>query len=210
MKMKYKYNVCQNGHKTNIQDVIYLKYKKKYIKYLVHPLTYEDSPYLLNYPSLYEYDYSYLKLLSLFVTSDKGVSTSSRHLIIIRRVIIIILSIINTIGAITLILRCLEKGSHCVTIHHNLSLCNMIDTGVHLTQLIAESVKASIHAHKLCHVGLKCDSTHQRRRRRGGWSNRSRRSCRLRLGCLEQSCTKLCLMVAASMAHINKKLGNSG
>ena len=137
-------------------------------------------------------------------------SKSSRYLIITRQAIIIILSIINTIGAITLILRCLEKGSHCVTIHHNLSLCNMIDTGVHLTQLIAESVKASIHAHKLCHVGLKCDSTHERRRRRGGWSNRSRRSCRLRLGCLEQSCTKLCLMVAASMAHINKKLGNSG
>ena len=28
MKTKYKYNVCQNGHKTNIQDVIYLKWKK--------------------------------------------------------------------------------------------------------------------------------------------------------------------------------------
>ena len=22
---KYKYNVCQNGHNTNIQDIIYLK-----------------------------------------------------------------------------------------------------------------------------------------------------------------------------------------
>ena len=186
------------------------KIEKKYIKSLVHPSTYEHSPYLLNYPSFCEYDYSYLKLLSLFVTSDKGVSTSSRHLIITWRAIIIILSIISTIGAITIILRCLERGSHCVTIHHNLPSCNTTDTIVHLTQLIAESVKASIHAHKLCHVGLKCDPTCGRRRHRGGWSNRSRRSCCLRLGCLEQSCTKLCLMVVVSIAHINKKLGNSG
>ena len=26
---KYKYNVCQNGHKTNIQDIMYLKYREK-------------------------------------------------------------------------------------------------------------------------------------------------------------------------------------
>ena len=30
---------------------------------------------------------------------------------------------------------------------------------VHLTQLITESVKASIHMHKLCHDGLKSHST---------------------------------------------------
>ena len=122
------------------------------------------------------------KLLPLFVTSDKGVSTSSRHLIITRRAIIIILSIINIAGAITLILRCLGRGSHHVTTHHSLSSRNTTDIGVHLTQLIAKSVKASIHAHKLCHDGLKCDSTFRRRRYRGGWSGRSRRSYRLRLG----------------------------
>ena len=99
------------------------------------------------------------KLLSLFITSDKGISTSSRHLIITRSAIIIILSIISIAGAITLILRCLGRGSHCVTTHHSLSSRNTIDTGVHLTQLIAESVKASIHVHKLCHDGLKCHYT---------------------------------------------------
>ena len=31
--------------------------------------------------------------------------------------------------------------------------------GVHLTQLITESVKASIHTHKLCHDGLESQST---------------------------------------------------
>ena len=113
------------------------------------------------------------KLLPLFVTSDKGASTSSRHLIITRRAIIIILSIINIAGAITLILRCLGRGSHHVTTHHSLSSCDTTNTGVHLTQLITKSVKASNNAHKLCHDGLKCHSTHKRQRSRGGWSWRS-------------------------------------
>ena len=46
------------------------------------------------------------KKLPLFLMSDKGVSTSSRHLIIIRRASIIILISVITVGAIiTLILR---------------------------------------------------------------------------------------------------------
>ena len=60
--------------------------------------------------------------------------------------------------------------------------CDTIDTGVHLTQLIAESVKASIRVHKLCHDGLKCHSTHWRRRSKGGWRGRRWSSCRLCLG----------------------------
>ena len=119
------------------------------------------------------------KLLPLFVTSVKGVSTLSRHLIITRRAIIIILSIISTARAIILILRCHGRGSHLVTTHLSLLSCNMTDTGVHLTQFIGKSVKAIIHAHKLCYDGLKCDSTHGRRRHSGGWSGRSRRSDRL-------------------------------
>ena len=121
------------------------------------------------------------KLLPIFFTSDKGASTSSRHLIITRQAIIIILSIISTIGAITLILKCLGRGSHYVTTHHNLSSCITTDMGVHLIQLIAESVKISIHAHKLCHYGLQCHSTHWRRRSRGGWSDRSWRCDHLHL-----------------------------
>ena len=26
---EYKYNICQNGHKTNIQDIMYLKWREK-------------------------------------------------------------------------------------------------------------------------------------------------------------------------------------
>ena len=102
------------------------------------------------------------KLLLLFVTSDKGVSTSSRHLIITRRAITIILISIITAGAIiTLILRGWQswRGSDSETNHDNLSSCDTTDMGVHLTQFITESVKKSIHACKLCHDGLKCHST---------------------------------------------------
>ena len=60
MKTKNKYNVCQNGHKTNIQDVIYLKWKKIH-QILTTSLKIWTLPYLLNYPSPYEYDYSYFK-----------------------------------------------------------------------------------------------------------------------------------------------------
>ena len=60
---------------------------------------------------------------------------------------------------------------------------------VHLTQLITESVKVSIRAHKLCHDGLKCHSTHRRQRSGGGWSGRSWRSYHL---CLGLPRSKLC------------------
>ena len=98
-----------------------------------------------------------LKLLPFFVMSDIRVSTSSRHLIITWRAIIIIIA-----GAIiTLILRGWRRwrGSDSETTHDSLSSCDMTNTSVHLTQLIAESVKVSIHAHKLCHDGLKSHST---------------------------------------------------
>ena len=65
------------------------------------------------------------------------------------------------------------------TIYDNLSSCDTTNTGVHLTQLITESVKASIHVHKLCHDGLESHSTHRRRKSGGGWSGRSLRSHRL-------------------------------
>ena len=50
---------------------------------------------------------------------------------------------------------------------------------VHLTQLITESVKASIHVHKLCHDGLKSHFACKRRGSGGGWCGRSWRSCHL-------------------------------
>ena len=103
------------------------------------------------------------KLLSLFVMSDKVVSTSSRHLIITRRAsIIILISVITAEAIVTFIVgsRWRWRGSHSETTYDSLSSCDTTNTSVHLTQLINESVKASIHAHKLCHDGLKCHSTH--------------------------------------------------
>ena len=60
-----------------------------------------------------------------------------------------------------------------------MSSCNTTDTGVHLTQLITECVKVSIHALKLCHDHLKSHTTHRRRRSKYGWSGRCRRRDRL-------------------------------
>ena len=51
--------------------------------------------------------------------------------------------------------------------------------GVHLTQLITESVKASIHVLKLCHDRLEGHTTYGRRRCGGRGSGRGWRSCRL-------------------------------
>ena len=131
------------------------------------------------------YDYSHLKTTPSFCHEWQRASESSRHLIITGWAIIIILSIISTTEAIiTLILRSRQRwrGSDCETTHHSLLSRNTTDTGVHLTQIISKSVKASIHAHKLCHDGLKCHSTHWRRMSRGGRSSRNWRSCHLRLG----------------------------
>ena len=57
--------------------------------------------------------------------------------------------------------------------------CYMINTGVHLTQLISESVKLSIHALKLRHNVLQGHITSQGRRSKGGRNNRSCRTGRL-------------------------------
>ena len=69
-----------NGHKTNIQDVMYLKYKekkKKYLKASLHPsmctllltkISYTNSPPNYDYP----YNQNYLPFLSQ-VTKGKSV-----------------------------------------------------------------------------------------------------------------------------------------
>ena len=117
------------------------------------------------------------RLLSSKTTSPP-LSQRGHHLIITGRVNILILIItVNTIIAI-LICRSLRRrrGRSGETTKASLSLCNMTDTSVHLTQLITKSVKASIHALKLCHDGLKSHTTIQGRRSDGG---RNRRSCRI-------------------------------
>ena len=57
--------------------------------------------------------------------------------------------------------------------------CNTTDTSVHLTQLITESVKASIHALKLHHDHLEGHTTRERRRCGGRKNGRGWRSCSL-------------------------------
>ena len=109
------------------------------------------------------------------------VSTSDRHLIITGRAsTIVLISTIIARAIITLILGSRWRWrSNSETTHNSLSSCDTTNMGVYLTQLIIKSVKASIHAHKLCHNGLKCHSTRRRRRGGGGWSSRSWRSHRL-------------------------------
>ena len=177
MYVKWSQDQCIRDNVSKIEI------KEKIQEISLHP-SYKHSP--ISYTNLPHMSMTTLisKLLPLFVMSDKG-QVNHRHLIITWWAIIIILSIINTIRAIiTLILKCLgrRRGSHCETTHHNLSSRNTTDMGVHLTQLIAKSVKVSIHAHKLCHDGLKCHPTRWRRKSEGGWGGRSQRSYHLCLG----------------------------
>ena len=86
------------------------------------------------------------------------VRVSSRHFISTGRADISILSIIIVIGVIIvlgclIVLECLRRrrGRLHKATKASLSSSNTSDTGIHLTQLINESVKASIHALKLCH-----------------------------------------------------------
>jgi len=96
-----------------------------------------------------------------------GKSPWDHHLIII----------VNTIIAI-LICRSLwrRRGRSNETTKVSLSLSNTTDMGVHLTQLITKSVKASIHALKLHHDGLKSHTTIRGRRSGGG---RNSKSCKI-------------------------------
>ena len=109
----------------------------------------------------------------------KGKSLRGSHLLVTRRAsTIILISIITTKAIITLILWSLWRWRRrcSETAHDSLLSCDTTNTSVHLTQLITENVKASIHTHKVYHDGLESHSTRRRRRSGGGWSRRSRRS----------------------------------
>ena len=112
------------------------------------------------------------------------VRVSSRHLINTGRASISIILIIesNSIIIIILILRSLwsrwRKSNEAT--NDRLASCNTTNMSVHLTQLISESVKASIHALKLCHDVLKSHTARRRSGSKCGWSWRSGRSCWLR------------------------------
>ena len=89
----------------------------------------------------------------------KGKSLRTIHLIIGGRVSILVF-IISVILVESLGWR---RRKRYEATHLSLLSSNMADTSVHLTQLIAESVKASIHALKLSHGGLKNHTTTRRR-----------------------------------------------
>ena len=123
-----------------------------------------------NSPPRYKTTLIIPKLLPLLSRMTKGKSLRGRHLLITRKASILILIII--ISTIIAILICWSlgrrKGRSGETTEANLSSCNTTDIGVHLTQLITESVKVSIHALKLRHDGLKNHTTSRRRRSGGG------------------------------------------
>ena len=108
------------------------------------------------------------KTTSRFCHEWQRVRVSSRHLVSAGRASIIILISIrsSSITIIVLILRGRwRRRSSDETTHGSLASCDTINTGVHQTQLIIESVEASM---KLRHDVLK---SHTARGRRGSrWS----------------------------------------
>ena len=144
-----------NGHKTNIHKVKERK-EKKNIRTSLHPSKSINTPFNKNVPILtlslstrLLSTQNYSRFLSRMT---KGKSLRGRHLIITGRASILIIITIITI----LICRSLRRRTRTSgeTTEVSLSSCYTIDTGVHLIQLISESVKASIHAMKLRHDGL--------------------------------------------------------
>ena len=102
----------------------------------------------------------------------KGKSSKGRHLIITGKDSILI---IITIIICQSLWRRRWRGNE--TTKASLLLCYTTDTGVHLTHLISERVKASIHALKLHHDGLQGQTSCQRRSR--GRRSRRRRSYKI-------------------------------
>ena len=118
-----------------------------------------------NSPHAYKTTLIIPKILLLLVTNVKRKSLKCCHLLIIGRASILIPTIIISTIIAVLICRSLGKrrGRSSKTTKASLLLCNTTDMGVHLTQLIIESVKESIHALKLCHDSLESHTTTQRR-----------------------------------------------
>ena len=106
----------------------------------------------------------------------KGESPRGRHLIITRKASILIITIITILTILICQSLWRRRGRSGETTKASLSSYYTTDTGVHLTQLIRESVKASIHALKLRYDSLESHITSQGRRIGGGRNNRS---CRI-------------------------------
>ena len=134
-----------NDLKTNIHEVNVKEKRRKYIKTSLHPSKNMDTPLKKNSyttPPPISMTTLMSKLLPIFITSDKGVNTSSRHLIITGRAsTIVLITIIIKVTIIVLVHRNLwrRRGRLDEATKVSLSLSNTVDTGVHLTQLITKA-----------------------------------------------------------------------
>ena len=134
---------------------MYLKYreKKKIHKILTTSLKIWTLPLTkISYTNPFPMSMATLifKTTSSFCHEWQMVSISSRHPVIAGWASISIIIIIIVIEVIVIILGCLERkrGRLHEATKVSLPSSNMVDTGVHLIQLITESIKASIHALK--------------------------------------------------------------
>ena len=133
-------------------------------------------------------------------------SNSSSHLVVTGRASILILIIV--VGVTIIVLRCLWKrrGRCHEATKASLLSGNTADTGVHLTQLITECVKASIHALKLCQDDLKGHTTRADEKGAKEAEGVTFSIC----GHFGRSWASLCLKVARSMAHTGEKCVDLG
>ena len=106
----------------------------------------------------------------------KGKSLRDLHLVITGRASIIIL-IITSITILIFRSPWRRRRRSNETTKASLSTCYTTDASVHLTHLIREKVKASIHVLKLCHDSLQGHTTNCRGRR--SWGRRNSKSCRI-------------------------------
>ena len=111
----------------------------------------------------------------------KGKSPRGRHLIITWRASILILLVITIIAILICWGLWRRRWRSSETTKVSLLSCNTIDIGVHLTQLIRESVKVSIHTLKLRHDNLGGHITNRGRKSKGGRNNWSCRTSRLHM-----------------------------
>ena len=115
------------------------------------------------------------KTTSPFCHEWQRVRVSSKHLVSTERASI-------SIHIIIIVLGCLKKrrGRLHKATKASLLSSNTANMGVHLTQLITESVEVSIHALKLRHDCIESHTIHRGRESGGGWSWKSGTSCRPR------------------------------
>ena len=152
------------------------------------------------------------KLLHFFYHEWQRVSKSSNHLIVTGWASILILILILIIIIIIVILRCLwrRRGRLYEATKASLPSSNTTDTGVHLTQLITECVKASIHALQLRHDRLESHTTRGWRSANVEEVEEARGVAVSVYGRFDRSWASLHLTIATSMAHITEKCVDFG